>query len=60
MKARARIALIGNYQPSVKAHLAIPRALELAADTLALKVEPAWTATSVLRLICAFLQAAAN
>ena len=48
MKARVGIALIGDFQPTVKAHVAIPKALELAANTFAFKVEPVWTPTSAL------------
>jgi CTP synthase (UTP-ammonia lyase) len=41
-----RIALIGDYSPSVTAHIAIPRALELAANALSVDVQPAWIHTS--------------
>jgi CTP synthase (UTP-ammonia lyase) len=43
-----RIALIGDYSPSVTAHLAIPPALELAAKALEVEVEPVWIHTSRL------------
>jgi len=45
MKNVVRIALVGDYHPEVKAHVAIPRALKLAADGLAGVVEPVWMAT---------------
>jgi len=48
MKASVRIALIGDYNPTVKAHVAIPKALELAASDLSGKVEPVWIATPLL------------
>ena len=48
-----RIALIGDYSPSVTANVrlspqtfAIPRALELAAKALNVDVQPAWIHTS--------------
>lgn len=40
-----RVALVGDYDPTVTAHQAIPRALALAADRLGLTVEPRWLAT---------------
>lgn len=43
-----RIALIGDYNPSVTAHIAIPPALELAAKDLDVEVEPVWIHTSKL------------
>ena len=43
-----RIGLIGDYQPEVPAHVAIPRALALAAQTLACSVEQVWIATPSL------------
>src|SRR2546430_17452961 len=48
MKANVRIALIGEFNPEVLAHVAIPKALKLAADALAYAVEPAWAATPLL------------
>jgi CTP synthase (UTP-ammonia lyase) len=39
------IGLIGDYQPEVKAHQAIPRALALAGADLGLNVETTWLAT---------------
>jgi CTP synthase (UTP-ammonia lyase) len=46
--SNTRIALIGDYDPSVTAHIAIPPALELAAKALDLEVEPVWIHTSKL------------
>ena len=43
-----RIALIGDYDPSVIAHQAIPPALELSARSLGINVEPVWVHTSTL------------
>ena len=48
MTANARIALIGDYHPQVRAHVAIPQALQLAADALACAIEPLWIATPSL------------
>jgi CTP synthase (UTP-ammonia lyase) len=45
MNAPIRIALIGDYNPEVAAHVAIPRALMLAANGSARAVEPSWMAT---------------
>ena len=47
MNATIRIALIGEYNPGVTAHVAIPRALSLAANGWARAVEPAWMATTL-------------
>src|ERR1035438_728084 len=41
-----RVALIGDYNPSVIAHQAIPKALRLAALAGGVTVEPVWTHTS--------------
>src|SRR5215472_2854652 len=43
-----RIGLIGEYKQEVKAHVAIPLALELAAHDLAFPLEAEWLATSAL------------
>jgi CTP synthase (UTP-ammonia lyase) len=43
-----RIALIGDYSASVTAHIAIPPALDLAANALNVAVEPVWIHTSKL------------
>src|SRR5205814_2132064 len=48
MTQTVRIALIGDYGPSVPAHVAIPRALAFAADVLGCRAEPAWLATPSL------------
>ncbi|MBO6579519.1 MAG: CTP synthase [Thalassospira sp.] len=40
------IALVGDYNPNVTAHQAIPKALELAAENLGLTVTFDWVATS--------------
>src|SRR3989442_643998 len=45
MNATIRVALIGDYNPGVSAHVAIPRALTLAANGSVRAVEPAWMAT---------------
>lgn len=44
-----RIALIGDYNSSVTAHVAIPPALELAARALHVDVEPVWIPTPELK-----------
>jgi CTP synthase (UTP-ammonia lyase) len=43
-----RIALIGDYNPSVIAHQAIPKALRLAASTGGVEIQPVWTHTSTI------------
>lgn len=43
-----RIALIGDHDPSVTAHRAIPLALGLAAEALGLAVTPTWLATDTI------------
>jgi CTP synthase (UTP-ammonia lyase) len=43
-----RIALIGDYQPAVIAHQAIPEALRLAAAHAGRAVEPVWVGTATL------------
>jgi CTP synthase (UTP-ammonia lyase) len=48
VKSPVRIALVGDYQPSVPAHRAAPRALELAAASLACRLEFVWTPTPAL------------
>lgn len=45
---RARIGLIGDYSPEVRAHKAIPLALQLAADKTGCGVETTWIATEAL------------
>jgi CTP synthase (UTP-ammonia lyase) len=43
-----RVALVGDYNPEVLAHRAIPEALRLSGDRLGVSVEPVWTHTSTL------------
>jgi len=43
-----RIGLIGDYHPNVRAHIAIPRALELAAEREDCEVSAAWMPTASL------------
>jgi CTP synthase (UTP-ammonia lyase) len=43
-----RVALIGDYNPSVIAHQAIPEALRLAALANGVEVEPVWIHTSAI------------
>ncbi|HZO72771.1 MAG TPA: hypothetical protein VFB60_11255 [Ktedonobacteraceae bacterium] len=43
-----RIGLFGDFNPQVKAHVAIPMALELAASDLAHEIKIEWLATPVL------------
>ena len=42
------IALIGEHNPSVTAHRAIPRALEIFSDALSCEIEHQWIGTSAL------------
>lgn len=46
--APVRIALVGDYDPAVRAHAAIPMALHLAADEAGCAVQPAWVGTDSL------------
>jgi len=48
MESPIRIGLIGDYNPEVKAHVAIPKALEFASSALDCQVEPVWLATREL------------
>jgi CTP synthase (UTP-ammonia lyase) len=48
MENPLRIGLIGDYDPEVKAHVAIPKALQFASITLDCRVEPVWLATREL------------
>src|ERR1051325_2593979 len=43
--APVRLALVGDYDPAVRAHAAIPMALHLAADESGCVVQPAWVGT---------------
>jgi CTP synthase (UTP-ammonia lyase) len=45
---RVRIALVGDYDPSVPAHQAIPEALRLSGGRLGVWVDSEWTHTSTL------------
>lgn len=42
------IALVGDYNDSVTAHLAIPKALHIAAEKVAIDIEALWIATEDL------------
>ncbi len=48
MSETLHIGLIGDYNPQVRAHQAIPRALELAASSLGLSLQADWHATDAL------------
>src|SRR5712691_9672832 len=48
MREKLAIGLVGDYNPNVKAHVAIPRALELAARVAGCEVDPVWIATDSL------------
>jgi CTP synthase (UTP-ammonia lyase) len=48
MKMSIRIGLIGDFSPHVKAHYAIPRAIELALSGLACQAEASWLSTPQL------------
>jgi len=43
-----RLGLIGDFDQEIKAHVAIPRAIELAASALAYQVEVEWLTTPLL------------
>jgi CTP synthase (UTP-ammonia lyase) len=43
-----RIALVGDYDPAVPAHQAIPEALQLSGERVGVCVEPCWMHTSTL------------
>ncbi|MBW5446898.1 hypothetical protein GE107_12590 [Cohnella sp. CFH 77786] len=43
-----RVGLIGDYKPEVKAHVAIPKAIELAANAISVPFEIEWLATPSL------------
>jgi CTP synthase (UTP-ammonia lyase) len=44
----ARIALVGDFDPAVTAHRAIPQALQLSACRLGVEVAPTWVHTSTI------------
>src|SRR5260221_5896894 len=48
MSKVVRIALVGDHDPAVTAHRAIPEALRLSARRLGLRVEPTWVPTVAL------------
>jgi CTP synthase (UTP-ammonia lyase) len=48
MTNNIRIGLIGDFNPQVKAHVAIPQALALAAQEIKQEVEVNWLATTLL------------
>src|SRR5712692_2273205 len=48
MTSAIRIGLIGDFDPQVKAHVAIPRSVKLAANALGCEAETFWLATSHL------------
>jgi CTP synthase (UTP-ammonia lyase) len=50
MSASVRIALIGDYNPEVAAHVAIPKALAIAGRELDCRVEASWVATDTLSI----------
>src|ERR1700749_2835468 len=49
MEKRCRVALIGDYDPTVLAHQAIPQALRLAGQDLGVNVEHIWLHSTLLR-----------
>lgn len=48
MDKRCRVALIGDYNPAVVAHQAVPEALRLAGEDFGLTVEGVWLHTTLL------------
>lgn len=44
-KCRVKVALVGDYNPAITAHRAIPEALHLASEALGVAVEYDWLAT---------------
>jgi len=49
LKTKVRIGLVGDYDATVLAHQAIPRALGLAADALGLALLPEWVPTDEVK-----------
>lgn len=45
MQTKVTVALVGDYDDSVPAHLAIPHALKRAADTMQIEVDFEWIPT---------------
>lgn len=48
MHTPLHIALVGDYDSTVTAHVAIPKALELSAQSLNVKLEPHWLGTETI------------
>ena len=48
MNPTIRVALVGDHDPAITAHRAIPRALELAAAPAECRAEPAWLGSAAL------------
>ena len=48
MHTPLHIALVGDYDPTVTAHIAIPKALELSAQALSCKLEYHWLGTETI------------
>lgn len=48
MKTTVRLALVGDYQPTITAHQAIPTALNLAAKHFNITIQSHWLATETL------------
>lgn len=48
MNTPIRIALVGDCDPAIRAHAAIPMALHLASDEMSYPIHPAWLATDSL------------
>ena len=46
MKTSIQIGLVGDYNPEVKAHAAIPKALAFAGETIGCKIDPFWIHTT--------------
>ncbi|KPV49934.1 hypothetical protein SE17_29830 [Kouleothrix aurantiaca] len=58
MNPTIRVALIGDHDPAITAHRAIPHALELAAAPAECRAEPVWIATAALAASTAALDEA--
>jgi CTP synthase (UTP-ammonia lyase) len=48
MKTTVRLALVGDYHPSITAHQAIPKAVELAAQRFNISIHADWLATETI------------
>jgi CTP synthase (UTP-ammonia lyase) len=48
MKTAVRIALVGDFDPAVTAHRAIPLALQISAGRLGVEVDPTWVHTATI------------